>query len=73
MQMPIIMTITMIRQCQWAKNSDDGTTATADDIISFVKQHLDAAKAPKMLHITADLPRSAVAKILRRAAKDLSG
>jgi len=60
-------------QCQWAKNSDDGTTATADDIISFVKQHLDTVKAPKMMHITADLPKNAVGQIFWRAAKDLFG
>ncbi len=51
----------------------DGNTATSDDIISFVKQHLDSIKAPKMVHITDNLPRSAVGKILRRAAKDLFG
>ena len=51
----------------------DGATANADDIINFVKQHLDSVKAPKMVHITDDLPRSAVGKILRRAAKDLFG
>ena len=48
-------------------------TSTADDIINFVKQHLDSVKAPKMVHITDNLPRSAVGKILRRAAKDLFG
>jgi len=51
----------------------DGATAGADDLISFVKQHLDSVKAPKMVHITKELPRSAVGKILRRAAKDLFG
>ena len=50
-----------------------GASASADDIISFVKQHLDSVKAPKMVHITKELPRSAVGKILRRAAKDLFG
>ena len=51
----------------------DGTTATADEIISFVKQHLDSVKAAKMMHFTDNLPRSAVGKILRRPAKDLFG
>ena len=50
-----------------------GAATSADDIISFVKQHLDSVKAPKMVHITKELPRSAVGKILRRAAKDLFG
>ena len=51
----------------------DGTTATADEIISFVKQHLDSVKAAKIMHFTDNLPRSAVGKILRRPAKDLFG
>ena len=44
-----------------------------DDNRELVKHHLDSVKAPKMVHITDDLPRSAVGKILRRAAKDLFG
>ena len=37
----------------------DGTTATADNIISFVKQNLDSVKASKLVHITDDTLKSA--------------
>jgi len=47
----------------------DGARSTAADLIAFVKAELDSVKAPKMVHITDALPRSAVGKILRRAAK----
>ena len=51
----------------------DGAMVSADDVIGFVKQHLDSVKAPKTVHIVDNLPRSAVGKVLRRAAKDLFG
>ncbi|MEC8109039.1 MAG: hypothetical protein VX106_01335 [Pseudomonadota bacterium] len=51
----------------------DGATAGADDLISFVKQHLDSIKDPIMVHININMPKIAVGKILRRAAKDLFG
>ena len=51
----------------------DGAVISADNVITFVKQHLDLVKAPKMVHIADNLPRSAVGKILRCAAKDLFG
>ena len=51
----------------------DGATASADDLISYVKQHLDSVKNPNMVHITDKLPKTAVGKILGRAAKDLFG
>ena len=54
----------------WGPNREP---ASADDIIIFVKQQLDSVKAPKMVHITDNLPRSTVGKVLRRAAKDLFG
>ena len=51
----------------------DGDTAGADDLISFVKQHLDSVKDSNMVHITNKVPKIAVGIILRRAAKDLFG
>ncbi len=38
-------------------------------LIAFVKLRLDSVKAPKRIHITNQLPRSPVGKILRREAK----
>ena len=44
-------------------NSDEGA------LIAFVKSRLDSVKSPKRIHITNQLPRSPVGKILRREAK----
>ena len=44
-------------------NSDEAA------LITFVKSRLDSVKAPKRIHITKQLPRSPVGKILRREAK----
>ena len=45
--------------------------ATVDEtgLIDFVKSRLDSVKAPKTIHITDQLPRSPVGKVLRREAK----
>ena len=56
-----------------AVEMQDGTTATADEIISFVKRHLDSVKAAKMMHFIDNLLRSEVGKIWRRPTKDLFG
>jgi len=40
-------------------------------IIAHVKQQLDSVKAPKAIHFTDALPRSAVGKVLRRKAKQI--
>lgn len=38
-------------------------------IIAFLKDRLDSVKAPKRVHVLADLPRSPVGKVLRREVK----
>ena len=47
----------------------DNADADEKAIIAFVKERLDSVKAPKRVHITDDLPRSPVGKVLRREAK----
>ncbi|MDA0996664.1 MAG: AMP-binding protein [Proteobacteria bacterium] len=46
-----------------------GVEATGADIAAFVKQQLDSVKAPKIVHVVDELPRSGVGKVLRREAK----
>jgi fatty-acyl-CoA synthase len=46
-----------------------GAGADEAALIAFVKSRLDGVKAPKRIHITDALPRSAVGKVLRREAK----
>jgi len=41
------------------------------ELIRHVKMLLDSVKAPKRIHIVAQLPRSAVGKVLRREAKSM--
>jgi acyl-coenzyme A synthetase/AMP-(fatty) acid ligase len=43
-----------------------GSTATADDLYAFGKKHLAAYKAPKVVYITDQFPRTKNGKILRR-------
>jgi acyl-CoA synthetase (AMP-forming)/AMP-acid ligase II len=50
-----------------------GATATAEELIAFVKERVGSVKAPKTVHLVADLPRSAVGKVLRREVKRLFG
>jgi len=42
------------------------STATADDLYAFGKKHLAAYKAPKVVYITDQFPRTKNGKILRR-------
>lgn len=39
---------------------------TADELLSFGKQHLDAYKSPKTVYLTKDFPRTKNGKILRK-------
>jgi fatty-acyl-CoA synthase len=39
------------------------------ELTAFVKSRLGSVKTPKRIHITDQLPRSTVGKILRREAK----
>ena len=43
-----------------------GSKATADDLYAFGKKHLAAYKAPKVVYITDQFPRTKNGKILRR-------
>ena len=43
-----------------------GSTANADDLYAFGKKHLAAYKAPKVVYITDQFPRTKNGKILRR-------
>lgn len=44
----------------------EGEVITADELHAFGKQHLAAYKAPKVVYITQDFPRTKNGKILRR-------
>jgi acyl-CoA synthetase (AMP-forming)/AMP-acid ligase II len=46
-----------------------GAAAAEADLIAFAKTQVGSVKAPKHIHIMADLPRSPVGKVLRREAK----
>jgi fatty-acyl-CoA synthase len=42
-----------------------GGTATADEVVAFVKARVGSVKAPKQVEIWPDLPRSKVGKVLK--------
>jgi fatty-acyl-CoA synthase len=46
-----------------------GHSVGEQELIGHVKMLLDSVKAPKRVHIVAQLPRSAAGKVLRREAK----
>jgi acetyl-CoA synthetase len=43
-----------------------GSTATADELLAFGREHLAAYKAPKVVYFAKDFPRTRNGKILRR-------
>jgi fatty-acyl-CoA synthase len=43
----------------------DGADIDTHDLIAFVKQRIGSVKAPKQIEVWADLPRSAVGKVLK--------
>ncbi len=45
------------------------STVSADDLLAFAREHLAAYKAPKVIYLAADFPRTKNGKIIR---KDLS-
>jgi acyl-CoA synthetase (AMP-forming)/AMP-acid ligase II len=49
-----------------------GHSVGEKELIGHVKTLLDSVKAPKRIHIVAQLPRSAVGKVLRREAKAMA-
>ncbi|MGH7787894.1 MAG: acyl-CoA synthetase, partial [Candidatus Binatia bacterium] len=44
-----------------------GTALAPDDVIAYARQHLAAYKAPRIVHVVAELPRTRNGKVLRRA------
>jgi fatty-acyl-CoA synthase len=42
-----------------------GETAEAPELIAFVKERIGSVKAPKRVHLTPELPRSRVGKVLK--------
>jgi len=46
-----------------------GATVDPDELIAFVKQRIGSVKAPKEVHVWADLPRSKVGKVLKNEIK----
>ena len=44
----------------------DGMNVTADELLVFGKEHLAAYKAPKVVYLTRDFPRTKNGKVLRR-------
>ncbi len=46
-----------------------GATADPDELIAFTKARIGSVKAPKEIHLWADLPRSKVGKILKTDIK----
>jgi long-chain acyl-CoA synthetase len=43
-----------------------GSSATTEELISFCKEHLAAYKAPRIVEVMQDLPKTVTGKILRR-------
>ena len=46
-----------------------GATVDPDELTAFVKQRIGSVKAPKEVHVWADLPRSKVGKVLKTEIK----
>jgi acyl-CoA synthetase (AMP-forming)/AMP-acid ligase II len=49
----------------------DGVTASAAELIAFVKAELGSVKAPKAIHFVAELPRNAAGKVSRAAVRSM--
>jgi long-chain acyl-CoA synthetase len=47
----------------------EGTTATAEEIVDFCREHLAAYKVPRQVEFRQALPKSAVGKILRKVLR----
>src|SRR5262249_49263515 len=47
-----------------------GTTIDVNQIIGFLKHELGSVKAPKVVHVCAALPKSAVGKVLKSRVRD---
>jgi fatty-acyl-CoA synthase len=49
---------------------EEGKTATKDEIITYVKEHLAHYKAPKFVEFRDELPKSGTGKILKRELRE---
>jgi len=47
-----------------------GAAATAEELITYSKEHLAAFKVPKAIEFRAELPKSMVGKVLRRTLRE---
>lgn len=50
--------------------SKEHEQATADEIIEFCKQHISKFKVPREIEFRAEIPKTLVGKVLRRALRD---
>jgi long-chain acyl-CoA synthetase len=51
----------------------EGQTANAEELRAFCRQQLPTWKAPREVHIVADLPRSPTGKVLKRLLRQHDG
>jgi len=56
-----------------ALSLEAGQSFDEQEIRAFLRERIGPVKTPKRLHVTDDLPRSAVGKVLRREARRLFG
>jgi acyl-coenzyme A synthetase/AMP-(fatty) acid ligase len=49
-----------------------GHTLSGDSVVQYARQHLASYKAPKVVHVVDDFPRTRNGKILRRALRGLN-
>jgi long-chain acyl-CoA synthetase len=48
----------------------EGETATEEGMIAFCREQMAAYKVPRMVEFRADLPKSIIGKVLRRALRE---
>ena len=48
-----------------------GETLSEEEVIAYCRERLAAYKAPKIVEIVDDLPKSTVGKVLRRKLKEM--
>ena len=44
-----------------------GVAVASDELIAYARQHLASYKAPRIVYVVGDLPRTRNGKVLRRA------
>lgn len=50
-----------------------GARLAGDDLLVYARQHLASYKAPRIMHLVDDLPRTRNGKVLRRALRPMPG